>query len=409
MKRRSVYAVFIWHGFFLALTLAMINFGTVLPALVDELTPSRTVFGLLYSILLAGPYLFNVVFGHFLSTFRYRRPFLIAGIYIRAAAFLGMALFVWFFGRSSPGLVVASLFVWLVLFALSGGLAGLVYADIVGKLVPAGERGVLYAVKQFVSGGASVAGGFIVAATLGSASMGFPRGYALLLFIGFVGLMVASGAFWFIEEPPSQVRGKREPLGTLFKSIPGLLKNNPEFRRFVLVENLSGFGLMVLPFYMLFAKESFDLGGSYVGRYLVVQTAGILLSNLVWGALSRKWSSRAVVAACILTGAVTPVLALFSVHFGPAGFYPVFFLTGFMYSGRRVGFEPYLLDIIPDEKRPLFFGIRGTLDILVALLPPLGGFFVDMTGFVPLFLIVTAVLSFAFFLLATSRREKQTP
>jgi len=74
MKRQSVYAIFIWHGFFLALTLSMINFGTVLPALVDELTPSRTVFGLLYSILLAGPYLFNVVFGHFLSTFQYRKP-----------------------------------------------------------------------------------------------------------------------------------------------------------------------------------------------------------------------------------------------------------------------------------------------------------------------------------------------
>jgi hypothetical protein len=153
MKRQSVYAIFIWHSFFLALTLSMINFGTVLPALVDELTPSRTVFGLLYSILLAGPYLFNVVFGHFLSAFQYRKPFLILGIYIRAAAFLGMALFVWFFAKTAPGVVVASLFVWLALFALSGGLAGLVYADVIAKLVPAGERGTLYAVKQFISGG----------------------------------------------------------------------------------------------------------------------------------------------------------------------------------------------------------------------------------------------------------------
>jgi MFS family permease len=405
MKRQSVYAIFIWHGFFLALTLSMINFGTVLPALVDELTPSRTVFGLLYSILLAGPYLFNVLFGHFLSTFQYRRPFLILGIYIRAAAFLGMAVFVWFFAGSAPGLVVASLFVWLVLFALSGGLAGLVYADIVAKLVPSAERGTLYAVKQFISGGASVAGGFIVAGTLGAASMGFPRGYAVLLFIGFVGLMVAAGAFWFIEEPPSRAREKREPIRALFKSIPQLLKSNPEFRRFVIVENLSGFGLMILPFYMLFAKESFDLGGSYVGRYLIVQTAGILLSNLVWGALSRKWSSRAVVMACILIGAVTPVLALFSVRIGPTGFYSVFFLTGFMYSGRRVGFEPYLLDIVPEDDRPLFLGIRGTLDILVALLPPLGGFFVDMAGFRPLFVTVTVVLFGAFLLLGRRIRD----
>jgi MFS family permease len=109
--------------------------------------------------------------------------------------------------------------------------------------------------------------------------------------------------------------------------------------------------------------------------------------------------------ACILIGAVTPVLALFSVRIGPTGFYSVFFLTGFMYSGRRVGFEPYLLDIVPEDDRPLFLGIRGTLDILVALLPPLGGFFVDMTGFWPLFVTVTVVLFGAFLLLGRRIRD----
>ncbi|MBN1333326.1 MAG: hypothetical protein JW971_06155, partial [Synergistales bacterium] len=151
MNRPAVYAIFLWHSFFLALTLSMINFGTVLPALIDELTPSKTIFGLLYSILLAGPYLFNIIFGNFLSTFRFRRSFLLLGIYLRGASFLGMALFVYFFSIDTPGFVIASLFIWLSLFALSGGLAGLVYSDIIAKLIPRGERGTLYAVKQFIA------------------------------------------------------------------------------------------------------------------------------------------------------------------------------------------------------------------------------------------------------------------
>ena len=399
MERQSVYAIFIWHAFFLALTLSMLNFGTVLPALIDELTSSKTVFGLLYSILLAGPYLFNVIFGHFLSSFRYRRKFLILGIYARCASFLGMAVFVFFFAQSSPGLVVGSLFFWLTLFSLSGGLAGLVYSDIVAKLLPGSERGTLYAVKQFVAGGASVTGGFIVAGILGSSGPGFPAGYALLLLTGFSGLIVASGAFWLIREPPSLVEEKKDPLALILRKIPRLLKDNPEFRRFVIVENLSGFGLMILPFYMLFAKENFDLEGSYVGHYLVVQTAGILLSNFLWGAISRKWGSKAVIRTCVLIGAVTPMMALLMASYGPAGFYPVFFLVGFMYSGRLVGFEPYLLDIVPETGRSLFLGIRGSLDVLIAILPTLGGLFVDILGFRPLFFIVTAVLLLAFLLL----------
>lgn len=399
MERRSVYAVFIWHAFFLALTLSMLNFGTVLPALVDELTSSKTVFGLLYSILLAGPYLFNVIFGHFLSSFRYRRKFLLLGIYARSLSFLGMALFMFFFASHSPGLVVLSLFFWLTLFSLSGGLAGLVYSDIVAKLLPGSERGTIYAVKQLVAGGASVAGGLLVARILGASGPGFPSGYAVLLMTGFAGLIVAAAAFWFIREPPSLVEDKKDPLIILLKKIPRLLRDNPEFRRFVIVENMSGFGLMILPFYMLFAKENFDLGGSYVGHYLVVQTSGILLSNFLWGAIARQWGSKAVVRTCLLIGAVTPLMALLLVKYGPVGFYPVFFMVGFMYSGRLVGFEPYLLDIVPEAGRSLFLGIRGSLDVLIALLPPLGGLFVDILGFRPLFFIVTAVLLSAFLLL----------
>lgn len=399
MNRSTVYGIFIWHSFFLALTLSMINFGTVLPALIDELTPSKTIFGLLYSILLAGPYLFNIIFGNYLSNFRFRRRFLLLGIYARSAAFLGMALFVYFFALDAPGFVLASLFFWLSLFALSGGLAGLVYSDIIAKLIPRGGRGTLFAVKQFVAGGASIAGSLVVVKILGSESLRFPRGYALLLFIGFLGLVIASVAFWLIKEPPSPVKEVREPLTVLIKSIPELLRNNLEFRRFVIVENLSGFGLMILPFYMLFAKESFQIDVSFVGRYLVAQTLGMLLSNLLWGMISRWWGSREVVRTCILIGAITPMLALTLLRFGPRSFYAVFFLVGFMYSGRRVGFEPYLLDLLPDDRRPLYLGIRGTLNILIALLPPLGGLLIDLVGFRPLFFIVTVVLVVAFWFL----------
>jgi hypothetical protein len=43
---------------------------------------------------------------------------------------------------------------------------------------------------------------------------------------------------------------------------------------------------------------------------------------------------------------------------GPDGFLPVFLLVGTVYSGRRVGFEPYLLDIAPDAERPIYLGVR---------------------------------------------------
>jgi len=197
-----VYAIFIWHGVFLALTMAMIDFNTVFPAMITDLVHSKIIFGIIYSLMLGIPYLFSLLFGHFLSTYRYRRKFLIMGIYLRGLAFLGMAGFMFFFGARSPWVVVGSFFIWILLFSLSGGLAGISYDDIFGKLVAKGERGKLAASRQFASSLAAFGGGWIIARVFSVNSLPFPKNYAFILFIGFIGLIVASIAFWFIKEEP---------------------------------------------------------------------------------------------------------------------------------------------------------------------------------------------------------------
>ena len=51
---------FLWHGAFLALTIAMIEPSTVLPAVLSELTDNTAVFGVANSILLGAPKVFNL-------------------------------------------------------------------------------------------------------------------------------------------------------------------------------------------------------------------------------------------------------------------------------------------------------------------------------------------------------------
>ncbi|TSA49771.1 MFS transporter [archaeon] len=395
-----VYAIFIWHGIFLAITMSMIDFNTVFPAMITDLGGSKILFGILYSLMLGIPYLFSLLFGHFLSSYRYRRRFLIIGIYLRGLAFLGMGGFMFFFGATSPWLVVGSFFMWILLFSLSGGLAGISYDDIFGKLVPKGERGKLYAVKQFASSLAAFGGGWIITRIFSVNSLPFPKNYALVLFIGFVGLVVASIAFWFIKEPPSPVSGDvRSSLLSLLHRVPTILRENHEFLRFIVVENLSSFGLMIMPFYMIFAKDTFHISDVYIGRYLMFQIGGTIVSNLLWGWMAGRFDSKKVVRFCLLLGGLIPLVALGISHLGADIFAIVFLLVGFVYSGRRVGFGAYLLDIIPEDNRPVFLGIRGTLNVLIVLLPVLGGVIIHFAGYVPVFALVAVVMFIAFFLL----------
>jgi len=391
--------IFIWHGAFLALTMSMLDFNTVFPALISNLTESKIIFGLLYSVMLGAPLIFNIILSIFMHMRRYKKKILLLGIYLRSFSFLGMAIFTWFFGKQFPLLVVASFFFWIFLFSLSGGFAGIAYSDIIGKLIKKGERGKLFASRQFATSTFSFLGGMIVLNIFTIQRMPFPYNYAIILITGFTGLLVASIAFWFIREPPSIIKDEnKESFKLLIKKVPTILKKDTSFARFIIVENMSSFSLTILPFYMLYAKDTFTINETYVGRYLIFQTIGAILSNLLWGAVSNKWGSKMVVKVCILMGGLVPVLALILSRFGPNYYAIVFFLVGFLISGRPVGFESYLLDIAPSDSRIIYLGIRGTMNIFIVLLPIMGGFIITYMGYYLTFIIV-AVVMFAAFLL----------
>jgi len=402
---RTIYLAFIWHGVFLALTMSMLDYNTVFPALVSALTESKIIFGLLYSIMLGAPLIFNLVFSHYLKAHTYKKKFLLLGIYLRALAFLGMAVFTYYFGLKNPWLVIGSFFLWVFMFSVSGGFAGIVYADIMGKVLPSRERTRLYAIKQFFSSIAAFGGGLIISRIFSLADMGFPGNYALTLLIGFIGLTIASLGFYFIREPGEAVA--RENLLSFtdyLRRVPVYLKKDKTFNRFILVENLASFSIMILPFYMIFALDTLGVDSSYIGKYLLFQITGTIFSNLVWTYLASHYDSRLIVKTCIFIGSAIPLVALVLSRMGPDAFALVFLLMGFIQSGRRIGFEPYLLDISPPEHRTEYLGIRGSLNIGAVILPVLGGTFIHFFGYPLTFILVTVVMVAAGLLL-----KKPTP
>ncbi|MFW5986143.1 MAG: MFS transporter, partial [Halanaerobiales bacterium] len=292
-NKKMMYGIFVWHGFFLALTMSMIDFNTVLPSLINNLMESKIIFGSLYSILLGAPKLFNIIFSHYLESYKYKKKFLMLGIYLRAFSFLGMAVTTYFFAPRSPVLVVVSFYIWVALFALSGGFAGLSYSEIIAKLVVRPDRGRLFAFKEFASSVAAFTGGLIVSRIFRMENLPFPSNYALNFVIGFSGLIVAAFAFWMIDEPPSQVESEdRIPPGEFFAKVINILNKDRRFSNFIVVENLSSFSLMVLPFYMLYARDIFGVGEAYIGKYLLFQITGKVSSNLIWGYIADRLSSR---------------------------------------------------------------------------------------------------------------------
>ena len=394
---KNIYIPFIWHGFFLALTMSMIEMNTVLPSLISNLTSNTVAFGGMYSIMLGAPLVFNLIFSEYLQRFPLKRKFLLIGIYMRSVSFLGMAAVTLIFAKSNPQVALVSLYFMTFLFSISGGFASIAYSDIVGKLLPSEKRGGLYAARQFFSGIAALLGGFFIAWVFKPGNLVFPMNYAIGFIIGAIGLMIGGMGFWGLKEPPSEI--KKEDLvikNNFVRNMVAILKADRPFLKFILIENITSFSLMILPFYMVFIKNSFSNYMDYLGVFVIAQVVGGITSNFLWAFVSRKFGSKSVVKLCVFMGSMIPVIALLINPLGPIWYILVFLLLGFITSGRNIGFEPYLLDIAPNEKRTIYLGIRGSLNLLVVLLPLAGGIFINILGYYMTFGLVSLIMFLVF-------------
>ena len=395
---KFIYFAFIWHGFFLALTVSMLDLNTVFPALVNTLTESKILFGAFYSVMLGVPLIFNVIFSYYLRNKQYKKKYLLLGIYLRSSAFLGMAYFTYYFAENNPMLTIYSFFFFVFLFSISAGFAGLSYSDIIAKSLGSEKRVNLYTVKQFFGSTAAFIGGLVIARIF-SIGIDYPLNYAISLLIGSGGLIIASLGFILLPEPASIIKNNKESLGSFIKRIPSILKKDSSFKLFIIVENLAGFSIMIFPFYMLYAKERFSIDDSYIGLYLVVLTIGTIFSNIIWGFLASKLNAKAIMRFCIVLGGLNPLLAIYLGTTSPEYFAIIFFILGFMISGRKIGFEPYLLDIIPKTERVEYLGIRGSLNILIIILPLIGALIIRYFGFNVTFVVVTVMMFISAYLL----------
>lgn len=399
------YLIFLGHGILLAITMAMIDFNTVFPALIDKLSDSKIIFGALYSIMLGVPFVFNLLFSHIMRRSSYKKKYLVLGISLRAISFLGIALFVYFFALNNTSFVVYSLFFWIFIFSLSGGFAGIAYLDIIGKVFTREQRGNFFTYKQFASSLSALIGGFVIKKIFDLKGLEFPINYTLILLIAFAGLFLAIILFGFIKEPPSKTQGEGQNIVEFLKEIPDILKKDKVFTQFIVIQNLTSFSLMIIPFYMIYARETFNVTDKIIGDYLLFQISGTIISNFFWGIINKKWGNKSIVYLCILLGAITPLLAIGVSYLGASYYYIIFFIVGFLISGRKIGFDPYLLEISPEDYRTTYIGINGTLSLFIIISPLLGGIIIEAIGLTKTFILVSLVMLITSFLFINKRSD----
>jgi len=136
---------------------------------------------------------------------------------------------------------------------------------------------------------------------------------------------------------------------------------------------------------------------------------GSVLSNLIWGYLADFAGSKKVIQISTLVGFMAPLVAFGISPSQPKMFLILLFvLTVFFITGRNIGKSKFLLDIAPAKKRPTYIGISGSLTIIVAFFPLIGGVVVQNISYGFLFMLIFVIVLIGFMLSLQLKESRAT-
>ncbi|MEO6457383.1 MAG: MFS transporter [Chloroflexia bacterium] len=300
-----------------------------------------------------------------------------------------------------PTLLLAVFFLFFTIYAFSAGVTGIPWLEMVGKIVPPRRRGTFFGLRSFWGGLLALAAAGPIGAILSENLWGLTYPYNFAFLFGITTIIVAVGvlAWSSIREPAATSVAPAISVRALLKRGASVLRQDRDYRSFMIARILISLATIADPFYVVYAKQALGAPAVTVGLYLGALAAASLLSNFLWSPLADRASNRLVMSLTVVAFAAVPFSALllsFLKDVVDNGllftlFALVFILSGLAVGAARIVNNNMLLTIAPASERATYIGFLNLVLGIVIFVPVLGGVLVDFLGFTILFVLSLAL------------------
>jgi hypothetical protein len=344
---------------------------TTLPWLLMQVGAPAWLVSLLVPIRESGSMLPQMLIGAWVRGQAIRKWVWVGGGAIQGMALLLMVWCAFALEGMVAGLVIVTL---LVVFSLARGACSVAYKDVLGKTIPKTRRGRLSGWISAIAGLSAFSVGLLLSTTGDSEATGF---YAGLLAAGAALWLLAILAYSRIREFPGATEGGANGFTEAFARL-SLLRDDKDFRQFVIARTLAMGSGLVAPFYITLAQNDLGNAASLLGIFIAVEGLAGLLSSPVWGRWADRSSRQVFAAACALASVTSLLVATWSLLTDSATasqwFYPAaFFVLGVSHAGVRLGRKTYLVDMAGGNKRTDYVAVSNTVIGLLLLVSGLLG------------------------------------
>jgi MFS family permease len=271
---------------------------------------------------------------------------------------------------------------------LFGGLCVGPWMDVISRVVPGRLRGRFMGTSNMVGALLGAASAALVAPLLDW----YPFPYNFAASFGIAAAIYAVGLIplYLVREPPGPPPRPPRPFREQLGDLPGVLREDAPFRRFLLGLCIAALATMSSGFLVVYAVQVLgaadDMAGWYTACLFVAQTASSTLLGWLGDRYGSTWVGRAMGLSTIGACAVA-LLA-------PSAIWLVasFALLGVVQSANLLTRVTGPIEYAPVERRPSYVALAfGVVGPFAALAPLLGGQVVVMVGYGWLFGLSAAV------------------
>lgn len=362
-----------WYG----LGLGFASFVTVIPLFVNTLTDQAAIIGLLASFLAIGWQLPQLFTAGFVSRLRRYKPAVTLISLNERLPFFALALLALAvpFMDKTLALILAILIVaWQT---LGGGFVATAWQSMIAKIIPANRRGSFYgsqsaAVNLLLSLGL-VASGVILS------NVAYPYNFAVCFALAGVAAMISLFFLTLTREDAHEVvvRTNRIPNWDEFKQrVQTILRNDANFRWFIVSRMLFQFSVMAISFYTIYALRRFGAEEQTVGAMASLLPLAQMASSPIMGWMGDRWGHRNILILGGLISASSAFIALTATHLSMLSV--AFALAGIAQSVQWTTAMAITAEFGLVEDRPYYIGLGNTLVAPATLIAPmLGGWMAD--------------------------------
>jgi MFS family permease len=373
----------------------------IMPAVLDACVDSGTLRGLLPVLNRIGQSVPPLLAAGIVARMPRKKWALVATTLAMGLCFAVLAAAWQTLSQGDPARLAAVFLVIYALFSATVGLNQIVFASLLGKLIPAGRRGRALVVSVAAGSVVAIAAAVVCLGPWLELADGFPRIFAataaFFLVAGAVPLLLDEPADG--PAPPSAARdpGREGDLRAGLAAWRRTLAGDPALVRLCGVAACFAAVLMLFPHYQAFARDRLGSRPTSMLTWVVVQNAATGAVSMVAGPLADRRGTRIALVWLVGLSALAPLVVTllsflpgrlavdwFWLVYLPLGINPIA-LKMFTNYGLELAARP------ADHAR--YVSMAGGALALPFVISPLVGLAVDRLGSRPVFLAGAAVIA----------------